>query len=245
MKTILTVFLALLSFNCFAQKTITFPSNDGVIITADLYETNPPVNFILLCHLAEHSRGEYLQTAKKLMALGFNCLAVDLRVGKEIFGVQNQTSLDAKMKNKATGFLDAEQDIVAAIRYADSLAKGRGIILLGSSFSASLALKIGSTNPKIKAVIAFSPGEHFGEKLNLKSTLKGFNKPLFVTSSRDEAALVSVLVDEIPDSVKQQFVPEGKGTHGSLALWLMMPDHPEYWTALEQFLVESKLMVSR
>ena len=62
-----------------AQKTKTFPSKDGITITADLYEIDSASPVILLCHQAGYSRGEYIESAKRLNKFGFNCLAIDQR----------------------------------------------------------------------------------------------------------------------------------------------------------------------
>jgi len=60
---------------------IEFPSKDGLMITADSYEMLPGKGFILLCHQADFSRGEYTETAKRLNEMGYNCLAIDQRSG--------------------------------------------------------------------------------------------------------------------------------------------------------------------
>ena len=64
------------------------------------------------------------------------------------------------------------------------------IIILGSSYSASLALLISTETEKVKAVIAFSPGEHL-KGVKLAEELKSLTKPIFVTSSKSEIDEVS------------------------------------------------------
>ena len=51
-----------------AHQKITFPSADGLVITADLYlqNRNKEVPFVVLFHQAGWSRGEYLEIAPKL-----------------------------------------------------------------------------------------------------------------------------------------------------------------------------------
>lgn len=219
-----------------AQERVNLKAEDDLKVTADLYKIEERAPYIVLAHLSEHSRGEYKNTAIKLNALGFNCLAVDTRTGHEALGVVNETAKEAKKRRLPTDFLSSEQDIQAAINYAYQANNGRPILLLGSSFSASLALKIGISSSKVKAVMAFSPGEHFGDRLNLKSEIAAFSKPLFVTSSRKEAPEVSDLISDIKSTGKVQFIPEGEGMHGSVSLWDYNPDHEEYWTALTVFL---------
>ena len=73
-------------------KTINFPSKDGLSITADLYLIKEAKDIILLCHQAGFSRGEYVETAKRLNKLGYSCLAIDQRSGKVVNGIVNQTA---------------------------------------------------------------------------------------------------------------------------------------------------------
>lgn len=218
-----------------AQKTITFLSKDGITITADLYFVNDTAPYMVLCHQAGYSRGEYKETAPKFNRYKFNCIAVDARSGDQINDVENETALAVKAKKKPSTYLDAEQDILAAIDYAYSQSNKK-VILVGSSYSASLALKIGTSNDKVKAVIAFSPGEYFGSKLNLKKTISTFDKPLFITSTQEEAPGVSELIKDIKSQKKQQFIPAGKGVHGSKALWKENPDYRIYWQELTMFM---------
>ena len=229
--------LALLMVLCgTAQETIKFPSKDGVAITADLYFVSDTLPYMILCHQAGFSRGEYKETGPKFTKFGYNCLAIDARSGKEANGVTNETARDAAAKKKPTTYLDAEQDIIAAIDYAYAKSKKK-VILLGSSYSASLVLKIAANNDKVKAVLAFSPGEYFGTQLNLKESIKNLDKPVFVTSSKEEAADVSKLVKDIKSKNKQQFTPSNKGDHGSKALWKETnPNYHEYWLALLMFM---------
>lgn len=141
--------------NFIQDKTVTFPSNDGLSITADLYQIENPKAFILLCHQAGFSRGEYVDTAKKLNELGYSCIAIDQRSGKNANNITNETAKRAKEKGLATTYLDAKQDIEAAIDYSYKLNKNQSIIIVGSSYSASLVLLIASSNEKIKAIASF------------------------------------------------------------------------------------------
>ncbi|MCW3103625.1 MAG: hypothetical protein JWO09_2065 [Bacteroidetes bacterium] len=236
MRSIAAVFL-LLNFTLLtAQETITFPSKDGLTITADEYIINDTLPYMILCHQAGFSRGEYLNTATRFQKFGYNCLAIDARSGKEVNGIKNETAALAEKKKKGVSYLDAEQDILAAIDYIYKKTNKK-VILVGSSYSASLVLKIATTNDKVKAVLAFSPGEYFGDKLNLKQAIKALDKPVFVTSSQAEAAEVAALMKEVRSQNKTQFTPSNTGDHGSKALWKETnPNYHEYWMALLMFM---------
>jgi dienelactone hydrolase len=223
----------------FAQLKVTFPSKDEVTITADWYPVNSESKTILLCHQNGFSRGEYLETAKKLNMLGFNCLALDQRVGKEVNGIENETAKDALAKGKTLSYTNAEQDIIAAVDWLFAKYNKR-IIVLGSSYSASLALKVAKENNLVFAVAAFSPGEYFDDKNFVSKNINGLEKPVFLTSSREEAPAVTDLTKDVMSAIKIQFIPKGAGDHGSKVLWSKSKENQDYWAALVSFLNRMK-----
>jgi pimeloyl-ACP methyl ester carboxylesterase len=235
MKHLLAILALLISLQSFAQKKITFLSKDGLIITADLYLVNDTLPYMILCHQAGYSRGEYLETGKKFTKLGYNCIALDQRSGKEVNGVSNETASLAEAKKKGVGYLDAEQDMISAVDYAYKKSNKK-VILVGSSYSASLALKIAAGSEKVKALILFSPGEYFGTQLKIKDAIKDLDKPLWVTSTKDEAPDVESMLKDIKSKVKVQYVPPTKGDHGSKVLWKENGNYHEYWLHILMFM---------
>ena len=161
MKSIL-LFLLIAPFSGKSQdvQTINFLSKDGLELTADLYipYTNS-APLIVLFHQARWSRGEYQEIAPKLNVLGFNCMAVDLRSGGEVNGVQNASFIKAQQEMKPTRYVDAYQDIEAAVSYAKEYYATGKVIVWGSSYSSALVLKYaGDHLDKVDAVLSFSPG---------------------------------------------------------------------------------------
>lgn len=225
-------------FNAQFYTTIQFPSLDSLPITANYYHTNDSAVSILLCHQARWNKYEYDSIALVLQAAGYNCLAMDQRSGGFMDDKwANETFLQAQQGNLPTDYLDAEKDIIAGIAYLSNHS-AHPIILWGSSYSSTLALYNGLDNSAIKAVISFSPGDYFSEqKGSLVPILNQTQTPFFITSSKEEAATISKLLDGKVRSAQQvQFIPTGEGQHGSRALWKKYADHPEYWTALHDFL---------
>jgi dienelactone hydrolase len=218
-----------------AQQTVTFSSSDGLLVTADLYMQDKGYPFIILYHQANFSRGEYQETAPKLMKLGYNCLAVDLRSGKEVNFIQNETAARAREKHLPTEYLDAEKDMLAALDYCRQFNTNK-VVLFGSSYSASLALKIAKDNKRVSAVVAFSPGEYFQPQLSLKKVLTKFDKPLFVASTKSENPFVKEMLSGSSESQITWFVPsKNPGIHGSRALWQSTPESNECWLSLLMF----------
>ena len=226
--------------NIFSQKTITFPSKDGLTITADFYAASINDPYLILFHQATYSRGEFKETAPKLVKMGFNCLAVDLRSGGEVNFVKNETWLAAQEKHLGTLYLNSVPDMQAAIDYAYKIS-GKRVIVFGSSYSASLSLIEAVKNTKIKAVVAFSPGEYFGEDGLVRNELVGLNIPTFVASSQGEFPYMKPLLSKTYLNQVTFFKPsKGKGVHASRCLWKDNPNNEEYWLALMLFLGNQK-----
>ena len=227
-----------------AQEKVTFSAEDGLKITADLYETDPGNPYILLFHQAGYSRGEYRQIANKILKFGYNCLAVDLRAGGEVNYIQNHTALLAVQQGYSVDYLSSQKDIEAAIKWVKERSK-KPIVLFGSSFSASLSLLVAKNNPDIKAVIVFSPGEFFAPERTIQSEIKDFEKPIFAASSQRETTYVVKLLSDVPSSNKTIFAPKTGGEHGSKSLWESNPNNQEYWLALTMFFSKINKKVRR
>lgn len=225
--------------NIFVVK-VTFPSKDGLLISADMYEVNGKKPTILLCHQAGFSRGEYKDTAIKLAHLGYSSLAIDQRSGNEVYKIVNETAKRAKDKKLATNFLDARQDIEAAIDYLYALNGNKPMLLIGSSYSASLVLLIGKANKKIGAIAAFSPGEYL-KGIKMSNQLKDFDKPVFVTSSKKEIQQIEELNIKANNNFFMHYKPTVKGIHGSKALWDSTNGNQQYWDVFKLFLKNLKI----
>lgn len=233
-----------MSFGALAQgyKTISFKSDDGVVVTADLYmmydKTKP---FIVLFHQANWSRGEYLEIAPELNKLGYNCMAVDLRSGGSVNNVNNQTMQSATSAMKETKYVNSIPDIAAAIEYADEYYADGKLIIWGSSYSSSLVLHYAGSNPgNVDAVMSFSPGEYFrsqGKPADfVTSSAKNITIPVFITSAKSEENSWRGIYEAIPSESKEFYLPDTPGNHGSRALWSKFGDSLRYWDAVEAFL---------
>jgi alpha-beta hydrolase superfamily lysophospholipase len=234
MRFVCVLMFSVLFFVSEAQEKVTFVAADGLQITADLYESNKDKPYILLFHQAGYSRGEYRQSAEKIIKFGYNCLAVDLRAGGEVNYIQNHTALLAIQQGYPADYLSSQQDIVAAIEWVKERSD-ESVILFGSSFSASLCLVVAKNNPDVKAVIAFSPGEFFEPGLSIQTELSNLNKPVFAASSKRENTYVNKVLKSVSSDNKTIFTPEKGGEHGSKSLWKSNPNNQEYWLALTMF----------
>ncbi len=228
------------------RQTVTFPSEDNLTITADLYapHESPETPFLILCHQARWSRGEFLHIAPWLNQLGYNCMAVDMRAGKTILGIPNQTAHRAGKENKNTACGAAEPDILAAVNYARKNHADRKLILVGSSYSASLALRIAGEHPDlIDGVAAFSPGEFFtSENKSPDWTEKAAAKikacPILIAWANNEHEQWRGIAEAIDCEKLTVFIPEAGGRHGARSLWEESETSEEYRNAFTTFLAE-------
>lgn len=219
-----------------------FHAADSLEVRADLYmKHDRKAPLIVLFHQAGWSRGEYLEIAPKLNDLGFNCMAVDQRSGGSVNGVDNITFKNAQAKGTGTDFPDAIQDMLAAINYAKkNFAEGE-VIIWGSSYSSALVLKLfGDDQDLADKALSFAPGEYFtrfGKPADwIGSSAANIQKPVFITSAKDERDNWWGIYEKIPAAGKKHYLPTTAGNHGSRALWERFSDNEGYWDAVKEFL---------
>ncbi|HBH27395.1 MAG: alpha/beta hydrolase [Desulfofustis sp. PB-SRB1] len=225
-------------------EKIEFAATDGLLITADLYLAENPKGFMVLCHRSHCNRAEYRETAPQFNGLGYSCLAIDQRSGMKVFGEVNETKQRAKAKGLATGYRDAWPDVEAAVLHGHRLNNGEPIILVGSSYSAALALLLAAQMEEVGAVVCFSPGEYL-KGISVAQQIAGLAKPVFVSSAKKEIEQTAELVAEVEPRFIHHFKPEVDGFHGSKTLWKSVPGHETYWRAVKDFLRRVILPMSR
>lgn len=220
-------------------KTVNFETSDGLKVYADLYSSNNERDpLIILYHQAGFSRGEFRSIAPRLVDLGFNVLAVDLRSGDILSQVTNLTKKEALRQGMSTAFQDVIPDLEASFQYAKNQIKSRKIIYWGSSYSASLGFYMAAKYPKdYNALIAYSPGEYFKiENKNIAEFAKDVKIPVYTSSARNEESSWKSIYNSIT-SKKQFYLPaKTKGHHGTMALSSFYDDNEENWQAIIPFL---------
>ncbi|NOX16979.1 MAG: alpha/beta fold hydrolase [Chlorobi bacterium] len=236
---ILSVILFLFSSFISAQeenfKTVTVEGKDGIDLTADVYSIgNKSAPTVLLFHQYKSSRGEYREIAPILNDMGFNAIAFDTRAGgtDPWSNVENVTS-----KTYADVFRDylaVYPELETALDYALKEGYDGKIIVWGSSFSASLVLKLAAENPdKISGVLAFSPGEYMKENKGIVSKWAGEIKdiPVFISCGARESDNVKPIYEKIKAEDKTFYLP-AVGNHGSSILM----DDSRNWKEAKAFL---------
>ena len=220
-------------------KTVNFETSDGLKVYADLYSSDNKRNpLIILYHQAGFSRGEFRDIAPRLVDLGFNVLAVDLRSGDMLNQVTNLTQKEALKQGKSTSFEDVIPDLEASFDYVKNKIKSRKIIYWGSSYSASLGFYMVSKHPKdYNALIAYSPGEYFKiENKNISEFAKDIKIPVYTSSARNEEATWKPIYNSVKSKKRFYLPSKTKGHHGTIALSAFNDDAEENWQAIIPFL---------
>lgn len=218
------------------KSTLCFYSEDSLLITADHYRSKEENPYIILAHGENSSRGVFDSIADRFVKMNYNCLAVDLRHGEKYGYINNETAQRARQHGRIINQRTAEDDLAAAIDFIYGTSKQK-LILLGSSSSASITLKLAAGNEKIKAVIALSPGEFYRPEFELEGFLKNINKPLFITGNQEEINYYQRIIDMIETPTISLYKPSDYTSLRGNEL-LLKSNHlqNEYWFALLIFI---------
>ena len=197
-----------------AARKVTLTARDGVTVFGDYYAAPRPRALIVLFHQAGSSAGEYRTIAPRLVAAGYSALAIDQRSGGGMYG-PNRTV--AKL-GKSADYLEARPDMQAALDWA--AAKRVPVAIWGSSYSAALVFPLAAANPgKVKAVLAFSPGEYFDDKTLVSRAATKVTTPVYVTSALDarDVTRADSVFNATASTARTRYVPKA-GVHGSSTL---------------------------
>lgn len=236
----------------FPEK-VSFQSPDGLTVLADLYQTGDKSDpLIIMYHQSASSRGEYRDIAPGLTRMGFNCLAVDLRWGKQDFWnkVPNETAaafgsvamIDAyedspeyRQREVWPRMWDSVKDMEAAVSWVRGQGYTGKLITWGSSFSAMLQFKQAAENDEIDGLISYSPGEYNESDTTMLSRwLVEIDQPTLLVAGQDssEYRMVAPIHDTLSGS---RLFHALKGRHGSSILFAYTANWTPVWQFLHQF----------
>jgi len=135
----LALILAILSAarGATAQKTVSFPTEDGGVVYADLYGTASRA--VVLVHGGQFNKESWSKQAHELVDAGFQVLALDLRGYGKSHGPGDSDPMDAPL----------HLDVLAAVRYLRKNG-AKSVSIVGGSMGGSAAGD---------ASIASQPGE--------------------------------------------------------------------------------------
>ncbi|TDQ32208.1 alpha/beta hydrolase family protein [Zeaxanthinibacter enoshimensis] len=206
------------------QEEISFTTPDSIKIFGDLYVSQKEEDVILLFHQGgSNARGEYRTIIPKLLELGLNILAIDQRVGGQIYGNCNRTvaNIPSNSFDNNYGYCDAYNNLEGALDYLIKEGFSGRKIVWGSSYSASLSMKLASERPsEILGVLAFSPAS--GEVMkgcNPEDFMDKVKSPLLILKPPNEVESErSKMQFELADRYGHQTYAAEHGVHGSSML---------------------------
>ena len=198
---------------------ISFKASDGVKVYGEFIKVDNSHPTILLFHQGgSNSRGEYNPIVPRLVEEDYNVLAIDQRQGGQVFGSYNRTVAEL---TDDFSFCEAYVDLEAALNFVSKQGFLKNIILWGSSYSGSLAVKLASEQgEKVSGVLAFSPASG-GPMAECKADLylDDLNVPLLLLRPTQELEIESSKLQFESAREKGFQVYEAKvGTHGSSML---------------------------
>jgi pimeloyl-ACP methyl ester carboxylesterase len=152
-----------------AQKTVSFPTEDGGVVFADVYGTSDRA--IVLAHGGRFNKESWAEQARTLVAAGFEVLAIDFRGYGKSHGPGDKDPMDAPL----------QFDVLAAVRYlhqngAKTVSIIGGSMGGGAAGDASIASKPGEIDRLI--LLGAAPN---GPAEKLKS-------PILIIVARDDTS---------------------------------------------------------
>ena len=223
---------------------ISFFTPDSILIIGDLYEIDKKAHTILLFHQGgSNARAEYGSIIPILVEKGFNVLATDQRVGGQIYGKYNRTLEKIPTHSFGDGYTycDAYNNLESALNFIIASGFTGKKIIWGSSYSASLAVQLGSKRQNdIDGILAFSPATGGSLKNCLPSPyFESIQIPLLVLKPRSEMDSESSKRQfELADQYGHETFIAENGVHGSSMLVeeRTKTDVSETWNVVHSFL---------
>lgn len=222
---------------------IQYRTDDGVLISGDLYLTDRSQATILLFHQGgSNGRAEYGPIIPRLLDKKFNVLSIDQRVGGQIYGNYNRTV--ARIALNEFGYCDALADLRGALDYLNTYDLAGPKILWGSSYSAALVIQLATDQSlDVDRVLAFSPSSNPArmEGCHPNQYFSQVQIPLLVLRPQSELSERNTTqLEEARRHGHQTYVAQ-HGTHGSSMLVEARVGHEvnENWEVVERFLDQS------
>lgn len=182
------------------MQKVRFKTEDGLEIVGNFFpaEKNDAPAVVML-HMMPETKESWNDFAKKINKEGFQCLAIDLRGHGESQGgpYGSKTFSDAE-------HISSIHDVVGAVEFfIDKGVSVEKISLVGASIGANLSIVFQSENPKLKAVVALSPGLNY-RGVEVEHPAKGLkeDQAIFLAAGGISDEYSTETVQKIFDTIK-------------------------------------------
>ncbi len=168
-----------------AGRTVAFPSLDGVMLAAQLYESRDrPAPAVVLVHMLSRSRADWDLLAGYLGQAGITALAIDLRG----HGASAGTATLSEMS----------QDVRAAVQWLSAQPDVRpdAVAVVGASLGANLALLAAAEQPTVRVVAAVSPSlDYRGVRVSPDLMRRLGDRPVWLAASTEDPYALRTIQD--------------------------------------------------
>ena len=234
-----------------AYEEIYFYTPDSIKIFGELYEKDKKEDVLLLFHQGgSNARGEYRTIIPKLLENDLNILAIDQRVGGQIYGSYNRTiaNIPSNSFDNNYGYCDAYNNLEGALDFLIQNGFTGGKILWGSSYSATLSIKLAcERGNEILGVLAFSPASgNAMEGCNPEEFIEKVKVPLIILKPPNEMKSErSIAQFELAKKYNHQTYAAENGIHGSSMLVesRVGKDVSKNWEVVEKFIRQIRRII--
>ncbi len=180
---VVALLVVLLAAGCVSQSVTNSPAvrvnltaADGTVLAADWSPVNG-TRAVIMIPMLGHDRSDWAAFSRNLTAANWSTLAVDLR---------GHGDSEGDYRNFSEGdFSRMQQDVDAARQFV--LLRGKKeIVMVGTSIGANLAIMGSVTDPRIKGVVAISPGLDY-HSLRPEVPAGALKAPLLLIAAEDDA----------------------------------------------------------
>ena len=214
-------------------KTISFTTDDGVVIYGNYFESVPASDrCVLMLHMMPETSLSWAPLAGEVVKVGINVLAIDERGHGESVNTTDGGKIDFR------NFTDTEQqakifDVEAAVRWING--KGiRDISIVGASIGANLAIRYAADHEEIGEIVAMAPGLDYRGVMTEEAVgrMSASQAVLFVGAKDDVESLGSIGKLSQTGNVKKETLIYESGGHGTR----LFGPHPEVIGRIVDFL---------
>ena len=225
-----------------APETVTFETNDGFTLTADLWPaTDVQAPVAILLHQFNKDRTSFGKLVPALQQEGFAVLALDQRgqgasTRQKDAGGEHTLHVRSLGQDQVGAMIEAgPADVTAAVAFLKQrgLAADR-IVLVGASYGCTVSLLTAAKDKSVRGVALLSPGtSYFG--VDTLAAAKHYPGALFAIAAEDDP--VTVAPGSAREIVSAHEGPEElliypKGGHGVA----LLEAHPELAAQIAAFL---------
>lgn len=191
-------------------RVVSMTTSDQFVIVGSFYPSKQKAPTVLCLHQWRSDRSAYNGLAKTLQSAGFNVLTIDMRG----YG-DSQKKADG---SSVAPDRDAVKDVRAAMDFllTQSTVDAGRIGILGASYGSSNALIYAADDPRVKAVVALSPGLNYFNVLPTEPAVRKMDRrPILAIASKEDLRSIEAMNNfkEISSSTTAHVVENaGHGT---------------------------------